>query len=252
MWRSLPKNLHQPVLNNRQLEALAPDNGKQALSSPLAHLFQAPTRDVAVDTWSTAHLKELLVAYGVNPSLFSDKDELVRAVRAHCLGEIATSPKDLEKTQEVQAVIFLSVEGVLSHASGTERLDPESLRCLKELLRSSGAHLVLSCNWRVSLGLRRKLLRALEESGIALSSIAGDTPQLEDTVEVSAKEVCAWLQAHPSVKHWAALDAADSAAFSLALEEHVVKVNYEFGLTETVAKEALQILSKLWSPEKLN
>jgi len=241
MWRALPKNLHEPVLNNRQLEALAPNMG---------HLFKAPPRDVTVDLCSTAQLKELLVAYGVNPSVFSDKAELAAAVRAHCSEEMKASAVELQEkcaSQDVRAVVFLGVEGVLSHASGAERLDSESIARLAELLRSSGAHLILCCDWRLSLGLRRKLLKALGDAGIGLSTVAGDTPQLGNTPEATAQEIGAWLEAHPMVERWVALNALDIGAFKPSLEEHVVQVDMEEGLTEKFVQKALEVLSKLWS-----
>jgi len=119
---------------------------------------------------------------------------------------------------------------------------------LASIVHATGALLVLSSTWRkeaakVSLlneVLRRRSLPTIEECTKVL-----DEPR--------AAEICEWLDRHPNVSRWIAIDDMDllgalvrpkQLAQASRLRGHIVRTRCEEGLTQTEADLALRLLRR--------
>mmetsp|Transcript_103196 Transcript_103196/g.181898 ORF Transcript_103196/g.181898 Transcript_103196/m.181898 type:complete len:228 (-) Transcript_103196:94-777(-) len=148
------------------------------------------------------------------------------------------------------AVVFLDVDGVLNSLLLDDPLDlapgqvdPRCVQRLATLLQISGAALVLSSSWRSSKMLKRLLLEALLCDGsIPADLMVGQTPEIP--VLQRAHEIRVWIELHPDVRAWVALDDMDVAVDDPAFfEGRFVHIDPETGLTDNDVKEALKSLA---------
>ena len=112
-----------------------------------------------------------------------------------------------------QIAVFLDVDGVLNFIVedpakrlllDPARLEPEPLRALQTLCRSTSADVVISSDWRRDTQLSAKLAEALERLGI---NIVGATPQRSINQELRPVEIREWLAAHGGGdRSWIAID----------------------------------------------
>ncbi|MEZ4247684.1 MAG: HAD domain-containing protein [Polyangiales bacterium] len=115
-------------------------------------------------------------------------------------------------------VLFLDFDGVLNSDRfdaeappapegegwwGPSALDPRALERLRVLVRRAGCQVVVSSTWR--LNHSREALSAL--LGLVVADI---TPRLHRTPDgvrqTRGDEIRAWLEAHPEVSTWVAVD----------------------------------------------
>ncbi len=83
-------------------------------------------------------------------------------------------------------------------------LEISLLENLAWLVKTCGAHIVLSTTWRTFPELREFLMDALAHAGISRETIVGDTPFLRG--KSRGQEISMWLQAHPEYKRFVILD----------------------------------------------
>lgn len=151
-------------------------------------------------------------------------------------------------------VIFLDIDGVLnSHNYLTrpdlqpdsifQNIDPQKIQLLGEIVKATGAKLVLSSSWRNSLTAAlqpadyegRCLIGALALHGLALFD---KTPFLE---EERGAEIQQWLAGHGDTDRFAILD--DDHFDWGGLEPYWVKTSYYTGLTGEHAAAAIDLLN---------
>jgi len=142
-------------------------------------------------------------------------------------------------------VLFLDVDGVLNSdrfASegpeapegegwwGPSALDPRALELLRRLVHEARCEVVVSSTWRLN-HTRAELSTLL---GVEVLDV---TPRLHRTPDGMPRsrgdEIRAWLEAHPEVEVWVAVDddPVDVASF--------VRTDPEVGLTEADVEELL-------------
>lgn len=147
-------------------------------------------------------------------------------------------------------VIFLDIDGVMmTHASHYthkvywkhiialkhsrySRFDPKAIQLLNEVIRSTGAKIVLSSSWRN--GTIRQAKELLKEQGI-IGDVLGSTPFTNLTERqkygnrwiTRGKEIQKWLNAHPKVKTYLILD--DDSDFLSHQKRHHLKTSYTTG-----------------------
>lgn len=148
-----------------------------------------------------------------------------------------------------RALLFQDVDGVLNHNAGGERLDPELLRQLGDVVRTSDAGIVISSAWRkYPRAMKEELIPRLHhDAGIPLERILGTTPSLCPGVECRAKEIETWFHEHPGVLaphgKWVAIDDRDLEAQNPAfMKGHFVRTAAVDGLTASKAQEAKRLL----------
>ncbi len=148
---------------------------------------------------------------------------------------------------EPAKVVFLDFDFVLNNERtilehGTEAVfDPESVSALNELLRHSGALLVISSGWRVRRPLKQ-LANLMEAAGVLPGRVVGKTPWLNCE---RGLEIDAWLKGVPfPVASFVILDdMADMAMHA----ERLVRTAEVYGLRLGHAYEALVVLARPWN-----
>lgn len=160
-------------------------------------------------------------------------------------------------------ILFLDIDGVLNSNFWNETLqreisdgtliDEEKIKLLAELVKSTGAEIILHSGWRFWYDDDRKPLKKeaqrlsdlLAKEGI---KIAGATPDL--TTEeirqsgkfslVKAKEILLWIESHEDIGHWVVLDDLD--LHDAVVEAHQVRTDQMVGLTQEDVRAAKRIL----------
>jgi len=145
-------------------------------------------------------------------------------------------------------VIFLDVDGVLHSLYGEDLFRETCMTLLASIVHATGALLVLSSTWRkeaAKVGLLNEALRRR-----SLPSITECTKVLD---EPRAAEICEWLDRHPEVSRWIAIDDMDllgalvrpkQIAQASRLRGHLVRTRCEDGLTQPEADLAIRLLSR--------
>lgn len=102
----------------------------------------------------------------------------------------------------MKPIIFLDIDGVLNSVSFrpldpkglADWLDPRNVRVLNELIRSTGADLVISSSWR--LGRTEGELQAVLASAGCLGTVVGMTPDLQADNRERWEEIWLYLDQH--------------------------------------------------------
>jgi len=181
-------------------------------------------------------------------------------------------------------LVFLDVDGVLNSVASrkrTEKLahelgttttakqrkregitlpnfdepDAEMVRLLANIVKSTGAEVVLSTTWRLIEDKRRHLMTILADHSV---HPIGDTPNLEGEPRSNTRpdEIAAFLEAFGAVAGWLAIDdlplvrldahRSKESLFRLTTEHFVHTTDAE-GLTAALAQEAI---AKLGAPPR--
>lgn len=137
-------------------------------------------------------------------------------------------------------VIFLDIDGVLNNETwfqaerpdGRFGLDPDNVDALSEIVRRTGARIVLSSSQRRLKGVEERLRRA----GVA--PIFGKTPHRPELGR--GAEIALWLKANEHFDGYVILD--DDVDDLAEHSEHIVHTSPETGLTPELAEEAIRLL----------
>lgn len=175
-------------------------------------------------------------------------------------------------------VIFLDIDGVMNsteemialynqHGSSIDNTLPSPTKCklLKQLVDETGARLVLSSSWRLSLNAIQKLIDLFESYDLALSGFTChevDSKKFKNTlfeeikpiyqhslgdfgtyIEDRGAEIAAWLLDHPNVSNFVILDDEDSD-IKAWFPNNLVKTDLQVGLTLEDCLKASNILLK--------
>jgi hypothetical protein len=154
------------------------------------------------------------------------------------------------QVQNPRKVVFLDIDGVvhpLGVDNGTTSFDDFCMNRLKRICEEGEADIVLSSSWRVNDFGIKHINRKLEKHGIG--RIIGVTPQLSQ--QCRSAEIMDWVQKHPSVERYVAIDDIDLAADETAkigpsnrpLARHFVRTNSKSGLSDANAEQAIRILN---------
>jgi hypothetical protein len=143
-------------------------------------------------------------------------------------------------------IVFLDFDGVLNtiddpcwsqaDAGNEGCLDPEKVRLVTDLVRRTGALVVLSTSWRLGFA-QEELEEMLRRRGFE-GGFAGITPREGAT---RGEEIQAWLRDHGGgVTHWVVLDDATQGMEWLGARH--VRTTLEEGLTAVHVEEAARLL----------
>jgi hypothetical protein len=144
--------------------------------------------------------------------------------------------------------LVLDVDGVLNRCGkSAQGLEHEQCELLREIIKTTGCHVVVSSTWRKTEWQRERLIKLLLGMG---ATIAGWTPILdfkanEDSLVVSAvpkdQEITAWLKDHPEVTRYVVLD--DDIGPGSLVDGHLVQTQSFVGLTRELADECIKRLN---------
>ena len=149
-------------------------------------------------------------------------------------------------------VIFLDIDGVLNsnfwndthqrEISNGTLIDSEKIRLLGELVRHTGAGIVLHSGWKYWFDSHLQPLRIesarletlLLKEGVSIDSATPDhaTEEIKRSGKfslVKAEEILAWLDDHKDVKQWVVIDDLDLHNTEVA--KHQLRTNPQTGLT---------------------
>lgn len=147
---------------------------------------------------------------------------------------------------EPARLVFLDFDFVLNNertmrAHGTEAaFDEDSVAALNELLRHSGALVVVSSGWRLRRTLKH-LADILEAAGVLPGRVVGKTPWLDCE---RGLEIDAWLQGVPFPV--ASFVILDDMADMMMHAERLVRTAEVYGMRLGHAYAALEILGRPW------
>lgn len=158
------------------------------------------------------------------------------------------------------SVLFLDIDGVLNshdyfnrrrggslvilerppqtdHLSPEARdIDPDAVALLNRVLAETGAKVVLSSAWRIVHPIEQ-MRGILRERGFT-GELIGITPNHHDSIRWP--EIRAWLDAHPEVTRWAAVDDTNLAREGCP-PSHFVLTEFAYGLTAYAAWRLVSI-----------
>ena len=173
-------------------------------------------------------------------------------------------------------VIFLDIDGVMNsteemialynqYGSSIDNTLPSPAKCklLKQLVEETGAKVVLSSSWRLSLNAIQKLIDLFEPYNLILSGFTChevDSEKFKNTsyediepryqhalgdfgiyIEDRGAEIAAWLLDHPKVSNFVILDDED-ADIKAWFPNNLVKTDIQVGLTLDDCLKASNIL----------
>lgn len=148
-------------------------------------------------------------------------------------------------------ILFLDIDGVLNSVDWYKRrlsrrdrprdeIDPIALQRLVDVLKATGAYVVISSTWRklyptdlickhfCALGMPEELIERFIDVTPVLKGFRGD-------------EVQAWLDKHPEVKQYAIVD--DDVDFHPHQHPYFVNTTHATGLLLSDVEDLMRILS---------
>ena len=140
-------------------------------------------------------------------------------------------------------VIFLDIDGVLNTGAFLSRcsfdrpeeaIDPSAVALLNEIVRASGARIVISSSWRCTFSLH-ELREILELVGLQ-AEIIDATPRVS---LARGHEILLWLDTQDPRPDYVVLD-DDTSGMDLHTGKYV-RTEFEFGMQPHHVIEALQI-----------
>ena len=154
-------------------------------------------------------------------------------------------------------IVFLDVDGVLNSEKSHSLQDNNQhwtwnevaemhLVLLKEIIEETGAKIVLSSSWRlyhpfhtghktITDGLMKVLVDKLNNFGLSILDVTPEIPNV-----IRGVEVATWLDEHLDIENYVILD--DDADFLEEQKEHFIHTTFKNGLTEELAKKAIEIV----------
>lgn len=152
------------------------------------------------------------------------------------------------KCRRYYSSTFRYVDGVLNYESckayapsGCMGISDSKVKLLGEIIKETGAKVVLSSDWKLDDGKDYQyLVNKLKYK--ANVEICDKTPNISWSCR--GKEITAWLTDHADVDGFVILDDIDFPDFIIPLiTDHIIITDYEVGLTREEVKQAVKILN---------
>ena len=131
-------------------------------------------------------------------------------------------------------VVFLDIDGVLNNISllyhyGFDYIDRDMVVLFANIIKRTGAKIVLSSTWRLDDTSREIVSRILADYGL---DVFDKTPKIEGSPR--SEEISSWLDEHPDVLRYAILD--DNSDAGIGMEGSFFKTDAENGLDSDTAE----------------
>lgn len=146
-------------------------------------------------------------------------------------------------------MVFLDIDGVLHSLYGTDLFNQSCVKCFVHIMWTTGARIVLSSTWRTqakSFAMVDQLLKQLRLA--PLYDRTKDLTKLMQRHVPREAEVCEWLDRHPGVLRWIAIDDMDLVAGpskeATRLRGHFVHTSSNVGLTKKDAELAVNLMNR--------
>ena len=152
----------------------------------------------------------------------------------------------------MKKLLFLDVDGVLNNEKwAMEMWDDYNIKVynhnilyqpslvqLRRIINATGATIILSSSWRRFPEARADLVRWLKMYEMEIDS---DTPIINQKYRRRGDAISKWFEDHPGEYEYIILDDEDDMAEHMA---HLVQTDFYYGLTETEANAAIDMLNK--------
>lgn len=146
-------------------------------------------------------------------------------------------------------LIFLDVDGVLNSWTYWKSLNPDdqyelrhidrnAIKKLKRIVDKTGAEIVVSSTWRKFNEDMQVLATRLSVYGL---NIMSKTPVLCN--KERGHEITAWFESHPEYKDATYIILDDDADMNVHMD-HLIKTDYQYGLTNSKAEKAIKMLNE--------
>lgn len=139
----------------------------------------------------------------------------------------------------------MDVDGVLHPDSGQIIFFEQSCLLMARIVQVTGASVVVSSTWRKYPDKMEKLGRIFDALGLA--PIHDVTPDFAGGFLVRDAEICDWLDRHPDVSRWIAIDDFNLVGLNSPhtgrFTGHFVQTDTLVGLQPQEAALAIQLLS---------
>ena len=146
-------------------------------------------------------------------------------------------------------LIFLDVDGVLNSDTywmsldeeekySLRHLDRNAIKKLKRIVDKTGAEIVVSSTWRKFKEDMDVLSDSLYVYGL---SVMSKTPVLYN--KERGDEISAWFESHPDFKDAVYVILDDDADMNVHMDR-LVKTDYRYGLTDSKAEKAIEMLNE--------
>jgi len=145
-------------------------------------------------------------------------------------------------------VIFLDIDGVVHSLYGQDMFRESCCQLLDQIVLGTGASIVLSSTWRTQARSRQAVVEFLKQRRLPVF--------IDQTRDLSAEmnrhvprevEICEWIDRHPEVLHWIAIDDmdlySDNTECARRLRGHFVHTNSNTGLIPKDKDEALRLIT---------
>jgi len=141
-----------------------------------------------------------------------------------------------------KTVIFLDVDGVLHSLYGEDLFRESCCTQLERIVRETSAKIVLSSTWRTEAGKLAMLNGLFQQRN--MPAVHDATRDMQESREM---EISEWLDRHPGVTRWVALDDLDlqvaGTIHARRMVGHFVQTKPDSGLTSQDADAAILILN---------
>jgi hypothetical protein len=137
-------------------------------------------------------------------------------------------------------IIFLDVDGVLNNFGliaryGFDYIDDGCVSLLSQVVKTTGAEIVLSSSWRLEESNLSLVRAALGRSGLKIKDC---TPFLR---MARIQEIKQWIKDHPEVTKFVILDDDEDAGFGL---DGFFQTDPEVGFTSKIAEKIVLYLGE--------
>lgn len=152
-------------------------------------------------------------------------------------------------------IVFLDMDGVMNHAgyyriakSNTEHdpIDPENVENLNNIIRNTGAKVVISSSWRMFYDYQT-IEKLLKDKGFQ-GEVIGETPDISKYSAPRGCEIQEWIYKHVecgnklTYNRYIILD--DDSDMLLRQARHFIQTDFSGGgLTENLAYKAIRCLN---------
>lgn len=152
-------------------------------------------------------------------------------------------------SRSAEAVIFLDIDGVLHSLMGSDLFRETCCNLLVDIVRGTGASIVLSSAWRTDARAAATVTQVLKK--LKLQNYIDKTKDLSAVMRRQvprSAEICEWLDRHPEVQRWIAIDDMDlvnePGDCAKRLRGHFVRTPSTSGLSSQHCELALKLMQK--------
>jgi HAD domain in Swiss Army Knife RNA repair proteins len=147
-------------------------------------------------------------------------------------------------------IVFLDIDGVLNDntfdaEAESSTLRPAAVERLREILRATGAKVVLTSSWRYLITAGAMTVEGFEyllrTHGLPKGSLVGHTP-CDEELPGRGAQIRRWLEAHGAVDAWVALD-DDPLELGADSWRHV-RTQRGVGLTAADVRQSIEVLGR--------